>query len=159
MRIPVRLSLLLIAGLIRAAQATPDLGSSADREALRSTFERWISAYAKRDLAGAMSIFADDVIFCFQGNPDGKKADLEKSYREEFAHPEESRAWVPQFEEFECSGNLGFVRSTWKLEVKTPDGKVAVKAQNRSIDILRRSAEGEWTIFRSLNYPLNPNPK
>jgi len=159
MRIPVLLSLLLIAGFICAAEPAPELGSSADRGALRSTFKRWIDAYARRDLPGTMSIFADDVIFSFQGSPDGKKADLEKSYREEFAHPEVSRAWVPQFEEFECSGNLGFARSTWKLEVKTPDGKGEVKAQNRSIDILRRSTDGEWKIFRSLNYPLTPKSK
>ena len=76
-----------------------------------------------------MSIFADDVIFSFQGSPDSNKPDLEKSYREEFAHPEESRIWLPEFEEFECSGDLGFIRSTWKLEVKTPDGKVEVKAE------------------------------
>ena len=106
-----------------------------------------------------MSIFADDVIFSFQGSPDSNKPDLEKSYREEFAHPEESRIWLPKFEEFECSGDLGFIRSTWKLEVKTPDGKVEVKAENRSIDILRRSPDGEWKIFRSLNYPLTRKPK
>ncbi|PYL25710.1 MAG: hypothetical protein DMF37_04255 [Verrucomicrobia bacterium] len=128
-------------------------------QALRSTFERWIDAYARRDLAGTMSIFADDVIFSFQGSPDSNKPDLEKSYREEFAHPEESRIWLPEFEEFECSGDLGFIRSTWKLEVKTPDGKVEVKAENRSIDILRRSPDGEWKIFRSLNYPLTRKPK
>src|SRR5437762_3453831 len=57
-----------------------------------------------------------DVNFSFQGAPDAKKADLEKSYRDEFAHPEQSRRWIPKFEEFECSGNLGLVRSTWRLE-------------------------------------------
>jgi uncharacterized protein (TIGR02246 family) len=158
MRVEYILSLIAIgvSTLIHAAEPTPELGSAADREALRSTFERWIAAYSKRDLAGTIAIFADDVVFSFQGSPDGKKGDLEKSYREEFAHPEEPRVWVPQFEEFDCSGNLGFVRSTWRLEVITPEGKVEVKARNRSIDILRRSADGSWRIFRSLNYPLIP---
>jgi len=127
---------------------------AAECEALRSVFEKWVAAYANRDLAGTMSIFADDVNFSFQGAPDAKKADLEKSYRDEFAHPEQSRKWVPKFEEFQCSGNLGFVRSTWRLEATSADGKVEIKAENRSVDILRLSEDGTWKIFRSLNYPV-----
>ena len=60
---------------------------AAECEALRSAFEKRVAAYANRDLAGTMSIFADDVNFSFQGAPDAKKADLEKSYRDEFAPP------------------------------------------------------------------------
>src|SRR5438094_1119472 len=127
---------------------------AAECEAVRSAFEKWVAAYANRDLAGTMSIFADDVNFSFQGAPDTKKADLEKSYRDEFAHPEQSRKWVPKFEEFQCSGNLGFVRSTWRLEATSADGKVEIKAENRSVDILRLSEDGTWKIFRSLNYPV-----
>ena len=127
---------------------------AAECEALRSAFEKWVVAYANRDLAGTMSIFADDVNFSFQGAPDAKKADLEKSYRDEFAHPEQSRRWIPKFEEFECSGNLGFVRSTWRLEATSADGKVEIKAENRSVDILRLSEDGTCKIFRSLNYPV-----
>jgi uncharacterized protein (TIGR02246 family) len=127
---------------------------AAECEALRSAFEKWVAAYATRDLAGTMAIFADDVNFSFQGVPDAKKADLEKSYRGEFAHPEQSQRWIPKFEEFQCSGNLGFVRSTWQLELTKADGKTEVKAENRSVDILRLSEDGTWKIFRSFNYPV-----
>ena len=89
-------SVIITASQLRAAEC----------EALRSAFEKWVAAYANRDLAGTMSIFADDVNFSFQGAADAKKADLEKSYRDEFAHPEQSRKWIPKFEEFQCSGNL-----------------------------------------------------
>src|SRR5438094_8250201 len=147
--------------LLIAFGACNQSGSAGECEALRSVFEKWVAAYANRDLAGTMSIFADDVNFSFQGAPDAKKADLEKSYRDEFAHPEQSRRWIPKFEEFQCSGNLGFVRSTWRLETTSTDGKVEIKAENRSVDILRLSDDGTWKIFRSLNYtvvaPKNKN--
>lgn len=126
-----------------------------DCDVLRAAFEKWVAAYANHDLAGTMSIFADDVNFSFQGSPDAKKADLEASYRDEFAKPGAAAKWVPKFEEFYCSGNLGFVRSTWRLEITNADGKTETKAENRSVDILRRSDNGRWTIFRSLNYPVN----
>ena len=119
---------------------------AAECEAVRSAFEKWMAAYANRDLAGTMSIFADDVNFSFQGAPDAKKADLEKSYRDEFAHPEQSRKWVPKFEEFQCSGNLGFVRSTWRLEATSADGKVEIKARTAAWTFCdsRRTEPGKY---------------
>lgn len=135
--------------LAQLLAAPPD-----DCSALRSAFEKWTVAYAKRDLPGTIAIFASDVIFCFQGSPDATKSDLEKSYRSEFAQPDRTQRWIPRFEEFNCSGNLGFVRSTWRLEVTDAAGKVEVKAENRSVDILRLTKEGQWQIFRSLNYPV-----
>jgi len=88
----IAVSVIITASQLRAAEC----------EALRSAFEKWVAAYANRDLAGTMSIFANDVNFSFQGAPDAMKADLEKSYRDEFAHPEQSRKWIPKFEEFQC---------------------------------------------------------
>ena len=72
----IAISFIVTASQLRAAEC----------EALRSAFEKWVAAYANRDLAGTMSIFANDVNFSFQGAPDAMKADLEKSYRDEFAH-------------------------------------------------------------------------
>src|SRR6266516_429694 len=85
---------------------------AAECEAVRSAFEKWMAAYANRDLAGTMSIFADDVNCSFQGAPDAKKADQETSYRDEVAHPEQSRNWVPHFDDSQRSGNHGSVPST-----------------------------------------------
>lgn len=143
--------ILMTFGLVLAVFSSAP--AATECEGLRATFEKWVAAYANRDLAGVMSILADDLNFSFQGSADAKKADLEKSYREEFSKPAQAK-WVPKFEEFECSGDLGFVRSTWRLEVTGADGKIEVKAENRSVDILRRTANGEWKIFRSLNYPI-----
>lgn len=127
---------------------------AADKKLLQSTFEQWAKAYKARDLAGTVAIFADDVVFSFQNAPDQTRAQLEKGYRAEFAKPGSASEWVPMFEEFECSGDLAFVRSTWELRVPRPDGSSAVDARNRSVDILRRSPDGKWRIFRSLNYPV-----
>src|SRR5262249_13643730 len=145
--------LLLFSFVVSASVARAD-----DCDALRSVFEKWVAAYASHDLAGTMEIFADNVNFSFQGSPDAKKADLEKGYRAEFAKPAQAK-WVPKFEEFYCSGNLGFVRSTWRLEVTNADGKAEIKSENRSVDILRRSDDGSWKIFRSLNYPASVSKK
>src|SRR5438067_12987645 len=75
---------------------------AAECEALRSAFEKWVAAYANRDLAGTMSIFVADVNMSFLGARDAKRADVEKSYRVEFAHWEQSSRWILKFEEVQC---------------------------------------------------------
>jgi ketosteroid isomerase-like protein len=144
-----RISLLLI--FMGCAQVT----SAADCDGLlRSTFEKWLAAYVNRDLTGTMSIFADDIDYSFQGAPDAKKADLKKSYRDEFARRNSSGRWIPEFEQLECFGKVGFVCSIWRLEVARADGKMEIKFENRSVDILRLADDGTWKIFRSVNYPV-----
>jgi hypothetical protein len=39
------------------------------------------------------------------------------------------------------------------------DGKAEIKSEIRSVDILRRSDDGTWKIFRSLNYPASASKK
>jgi ketosteroid isomerase-like protein len=150
------LLLVLLSGL---ASAQPKSGGSglcptADLAAIRKQWSEWTAAYAAHDLAKTMEIFHHDVIFSFQGAPDQNYSDLEQGYKEEFAKPDNKRAWVPQFEEFECSGNLGFVRSTWVLEQNDASGTVKELEKNRGVDLFRRDANGRWKIFRSLNYPF-----
>jgi len=129
---------------------------SADLAALKQQWSGWVAAYASYDLKATMDIFAEDVIFSFQGSPDQHYADLESGYKAEFARARTQREWVPEFEESECSGNLAFVRSTWILRQTDPSGKIEDLTKNRGIDLFRRSKDGKWKIFRSLNYPFNP---
>ena len=56
-------------------------------------------------------------------------------------------------DEVYADAKLATVRATWELMRKDSDGKVVVGARNRSLDVLRRSADGKWRIFRSVNYP------
>jgi len=56
--------------------------------------------------------------------------------------------WSPFFDRVEVSGDLAAAFATWTL---TKAGKAT--QQNVSVDIFRRTAECDWHIVRSLNYP------
>lgn len=99
-----------------------------------------------------MAIFGRDVIFSFQGARDQNFADFQKGYEADFASRAPSTVWIPVIDEVYADGSLPFVRSVWELRVKTVNGNVEVNERNRSIDVLRNSADG-WKIIRSLNYP------
>ena len=125
-----------------AIATTPLNGDAASAAEVQGTFERWLGAYEKGD---------PEVIFAFQGGPDQNYAQLRKGYVEDFAARAPGTVWAPKIEEIYADGKLAFVRSRWELRVTT-GGNTVVKERNRSIDVLRRTADG-WKIIRSLNYP------
>jgi ketosteroid isomerase-like protein len=144
---------LLLCGAASLAAAEPAFhGDAADARKVWNTFEGWLGAYENGDLKSTMSIFDKDVIFAFQGAKDQGYAELERGYQADFASRAPGTVWVPVIDEVYADGGLAFVRSFWELRVKSANGGVEVKERNRSIDVLRRSAEG-WKIVRSLNYP------
>jgi len=158
------LAAMLLTATASAAGTDQDIrkhfsGDTAAAQAVWSTFEAWLKAYAAGDLDGSMRIFDPAVVFAFQGQKDQTYADLEAGYRDEFAKRKQSGAgteWVPTVEEVYAQGQTAFVRSVWEGRERTADG-VKVTARNRSIDVFRRGADQRWRIFRSLNYPEKPS--
>jgi ketosteroid isomerase-like protein len=146
------LTLLILVSITPAAIAAPALNGDAVAAAeVKGTFERWLGAYEHGDLEATMRIFDPEVVFAFQGGPDQNYAELRKGYVADFAARAPGTVWVPNGEEIDADGKLAFVRSRWELRV-TSGGNTVVKERNRSIDVLRLSAD-DWKIIRSLNYP------
>jgi ketosteroid isomerase-like protein len=142
---------ILIVANPAAMASTPLNGDATAASEVQATFERWLGAYEKGDLDSTMRIFDSEVIFAFQGGPDQNFAQLRKGYVEDFAARAPGTVWAPKLEEIYADGKLAFVRSRWELRI-TSGGNTVVKERNRSIDVLRRTADG-WKIIRSLNYP------
>lgn len=136
-----------------AADTVPLAGDQTRAAAVWATFGKWLKAYSDGDLAGCMAIFDRDVDFAFQGGRDQTYADLEASYIADFKTRTPGTVWVPDIAEVYADDHLAFVRSVWELHVNQPDGSVKTTARNRSIDIFHQAEDGNWRIFRSLNYP------
>jgi uncharacterized protein (TIGR02246 family) len=150
----------LVLALAFAVPATaadvPLAGDTAKAQAAWGAFERWIAAYEKGDLDGVMAIFAPDVVFSWQGIADQRVDDLRKAYVADLGSRAPGTTWVPQVEEVYADGKLAFVRSVWEQVVTAEDGTATKTARNRSLDVLRLDDDGQWRIFRSLNYPEKP---
>jgi steroid delta-isomerase len=125
----------------------------ANEAQVRHAFKRWVRAYEKHDLPGTMAIFAPEVRFEFQGAPDADWKQLQESYARGFARPGRA-TWVPQWDQIVVSNGLAAAFSKWTAVVTNPQGKPEVRAENRSVDVLRRGADCRWRIIRSLTYPL-----
>jgi ketosteroid isomerase-like protein len=128
-------------------------GDAGKAKAVWRTFEHWLAAYSKGDLASVMAIFDRDVRFSYQGVKDQGYADLERSYIRDFRARKPGSEWVPDVEEVFADGRVAFVRAVWELRVDGVGGRKEVKGRNRSMDLLRSGPDGKWRIFRSMNYP------
>jgi uncharacterized protein (TIGR02246 family) len=145
-------ALLFLFGISVHSAEPPLRGEAVKARQVWTTFERWLAAYEKGDINGVMAIFDPEVVFAYQGVKDQKHADLKAAYAADFKSRSEGSTWVPVLDEVYADGKLAFVRATWELRVKSPDGQTDVKERNRAIDVLRQTPNG-WRIIRSINYP------
>ena len=141
-----------VAGDSRAGEV-PLAGEQAKARQVWSTFEAWLAAYARGDLDAVMRIFGRDVVFTWQGRPDQGWERLREIYAADFERRPPGARWEARVEEVHADARLAFVRATWELAVTGPDGRREVKSRNRSLDVLRLDSDGDWVIFRSVNYP------
>ena len=146
-------SVALASGRALADAPVPLAGDVPAARQVWKTFQDWLSAYSKGDLKEVMSIFDPDVRFSYQGAKDQGYAELKASYVADFGSRKPGAEWVPSLEEVYADGRLAIVRAVWELRVRAADGKVETRGRNRSLDVLRRAADGRWRIFRSINYP------
>lgn len=143
----------IASGLARGSEPVPLAGDLPTARQVWKTFEAWLSDYSKGNLPGVMAIFDSDVRFSFQGEKDQGYRELEASYVADFRSRKPGATWVPAVEEVCADGRMAIVRAVWELKVRNADGKIESRARNRSLDVLRRTADGQWRVFRSLNYP------
>jgi uncharacterized protein (TIGR02246 family) len=157
MRRPVLASLLVavaLCGLIERTHAA-EVRLTGDAKAageVWASFRSWTEAYDKGDLTQIMAIFDRGVVFAFQGGKDQSYEDLRHGYEDDLKSRLPGTTWVPSVEEVYADENLAFVRAIWELHVTNATAQVQVKARNRSLDVLRK-VDGQWRIFRSINYP------
>ncbi len=145
--------ILSCASALHAAEPVNLAGDKARAAEVWTTFERWLVAYAKGDLATVMAIFDPQVRFTFQGVDDQGLKELQAGYVDDFKGRGTGTVWAPKVEEVYADGNMAIVRATWEQRVTLPDRNVVIRERNRSMDVLRRTSDGKWVIFRSMNYP------
>jgi uncharacterized protein (TIGR02246 family) len=116
-------------------------------------FSTWIAGYEARDINKLMSVFTKDYRYSFQGEPDQGYEAISSSYADDFKTEERWR-WSQTLESVDVDGKLAVAISRWMAFSKNGSTE-AVALKMRSVDLLRLE-QGEWKIFRTVNYPELP---
>ena len=129
--------------------------NSADAtSAIRENYKEWLAAYDAKNLAGTISIFAENAISTFAGAKDAGIEEIRASYEKSLAANGPKRTWKPVEMEIDGDGDLVYALADCQLIETQPDGLGSVRLTNRSVDVFRRDGE-TWKIVRSFTIPAD----
>lgn len=157
----VYIAAFMASALCGCGQVNGSRGTEADVQAIRKLFSDFCAAHKYNDGAKLAEFYTDDALLMPSDEPivSGRQAiasrfqqDLEKFTVELTTTPDE----------IEVSGNLAFVRGTFKLSLipKTEGEKMVLTF--KGISILRKDADGSWKTYCDIwnsDAPLPPKPK
>jgi len=131
--------------------------AGSDGPDIKNIFGTWIEGYDKGDLKEVMSVFDPGVIYSAPCYPDKNYAELKKWFQFDFDRSGARPHWSFTIEFMETSGNLAVVISDWQGHTDFGTRLQAQVHHFRSVDVLRRGADG-WQIIRTVNQPDDCSP-
>lgn len=149
------LAALLLAPCAAALNRAPK-GRPAPRDeaaAVRAAFGKLVRAFREKDVRAVMALIAEDALLSHAGLPDKDYRDLGETFGKMLApRPDFSEAIEVELEELRVSGDMAFLRITWrtKWELK---GKAGSSVE-RDLEIWRRQRDGSWKLSRGLGCKL-----
>lgn len=157
------LTALAIALTLTACNSAPDT-HAADVKAIKDTEAQWNQDFASKDLTKVVSHYTDDAVMMTTGSPavSGKEG-IESALKAMVADPALSLHFVASQVEVAKSGELGYTRGSYTLDVTDPVSKKVVHDHGSYMTTFRKGADGSWKadndIVSSAVRPAAPMPE
>ena len=123
---------------------------SEDVAAIKKLAEDWRTGWDRSDTEALLSLYTDDPVLMPQGQPavTGKNVirTLYQSFFKEFTVKGEGKVV-----EVEVSGDLGYFWNSYTLTATPKAGGEQIKAQGKSVFIVRRQNDNSWKIARLID--------
>ena len=119
-----------------------------DERAIREMVDNWLEASKRHDVATLLGLLDDDVLFITPNQePFGK---------EKFAAGNEEMKDLRMetaidIKEIKVIGEWAWMRSFLKVSFKSDKGD-ATRLSGHILTILRKTADGQWVIYRDANF-------
>jgi steroid delta-isomerase len=152
-----------LAGLVMSAAAlvvSPEMPGWADsmeaaQNEIRSTLEKWRSAFNDRDDRRVCDLFAADLVANYQGAPERSYASLCQTLQTALQDPDRTYLYSLNINEILVYGETAIARLVWTLEIEK-GGASKETVEETAVDIFRHQPDGSWKISRYLAYPASP---
>ena len=123
---------------------------SEDLAAIKKLAEDWSSGWDRGDTEALLSLYTSDPVLMPQGQPvvTGKDAirSLYQSFFKDFTIKGEGKVV-----EVEVSGDLGYFWSSYTLTATPKTGGERIKAEGKSVFVVRRQKDNSWKIARLID--------
>jgi uncharacterized protein (TIGR02246 family) len=120
---------------------------SQDKRAIRELVEKWMAASRTGNIAGVLTLMADDIVFMVPGRePFGKEAFAKASQgMKDFKFDGKA-----DIRELEVHGDWAYLRNFIEVTI-TPPGGAPMRRSGYTLSILRKQPSGEWLLTRDAN--------
>ena len=123
--------------------------------AVRAAFERLVRAFRERDARAVMALIAEDALLNHAGLPDKDYRNLGETFGKMLApRPDLSEAIEVEVEELRVSGDMAFLRITWRTKWELKGSGRSGSSVERDLEIWRRQRDGSWKLSRGLGCRL-----
>jgi uncharacterized protein (TIGR02246 family) len=142
----------LRAGLVSLALISPAAaqGDTPAQAAIRAALTQWMADFNAGRAEKVCDLFARDLVAQYRGQPERDWDALCDLLKRSLADRGKSYSYALAIKEILVEGDLGVVRLTWTLTVRSKDGETT--SAEPGIDIFRRQADGSWKISRYIGY-------
>jgi ketosteroid isomerase-like protein len=126
-----------------------------DVQAIKAALYRWQDAFNRGDHKTTLEIWAtNDVVLSWPGRPDRTYRDIVASASKQDPNIQETS--FVDIEEVLVSGDLAYVRDTWRHSITDKSSGKTTTLRLRSIEIWRKLPQQGWKITRSMLYDDAP---
>jgi len=122
-----------------------------DRKAIRDAVVLWAKATAERDLATAMNLMTDDVVFLTPGNLPMMREAFRTDFENMIRNVTVKAKPDVQGLDITVDGDVAMSWGRLEVEIEPKSGGPAKMAQGHTLSAFRRGADGQWRIFRDAN--------
>lgn len=131
--------------------AAPPVDRAAVAAQVRAAIKTQVEAYAARDVAGAASILADDVVAHFHGAPNvvGKAAAM-AGMKEQMADPALKLAVADESVDVAAAGDMAVYHATYTFAFTNPATKKADAETGNWVAVFKRQPDGTMKLSRDM---------
>lgn len=129
--------------------------AAAAEAAIRATIDRFVAAYNRGDVDALMRFYTEDFAYMALGQPTGDRQVLERGFRATLARFAGHVAITP--DEIHVAGDVAFERGALVMTMTPRDGGAVETRRLRYLNVRRRSASGEWQLWRVMNNVDGPS--
>ena len=159
LRLPMLVSLLLLAFTTACTQAPPPDTHDADVQSLKDAEAAWVKVVAAKDFEKSMSYYADDASVLMPNAPaiNGKDA-IRAALKPLFDDPNFAMAFQGSRIEVAKSGDLGYTQGTYTLTLTDPKTKKPFTDKGKYVTAYKKQADGTWKAVADMDSSDMPLP-
>jgi uncharacterized protein (TIGR02246 family) len=117
--------------------------------AVAAADERWLAAFHRRDVAGLVELYTEDVVLLPDGEPAIVGRPAARAAHEAFFERWEARQEIDNTE-IVVAGDWAFMRGSWLLTLEPRAGGDETRVRGKHLVIWRRQPDGAWKVARDI---------